>query len=130
MTFATGKALLWGAVCTAGMIAALALLRGEIGATFIVLQGIGTGILCGLAAGWLMRETTVELDGQSVEQIESAVGGWPLQNLRRDDLAGGGVCFHRGGAFAGRLTVTPTATGVTVAGPANLIRALRRRAAA
>lgn len=133
MAYATDKAMLYGAVLTIGMFAGLYLLkRDEIAMEYIALQSVLTGVLAGLIFGWIMRRVTVELPGQSVEQIESALdGAWQLRGFKREAGNGDHVAFARGkGMFGDRIVVTPTATGVTMEGPANLLRVWQRKAAA
>ena len=131
MAFAAGKALVLGAAVTIGMLGALYFLKPGIDSLGLVLQSVITGLLSGAAFGWLMRSITVELPGQSVEQIESALdGSLSLRGLKRIDGPGGEVRFERGkGPFGDCIIVRPTATGVMIEGPANLIRISRKRAA-
>ena len=129
MAFSFQKALLYGVALFGGLLAGLALgggLRFE-----AALAGAAVGaVLGGGVFGDLMRDSALDVAAATPESVEAAVrGAWALRAFRSRP-GDGAILYERGAGLLGdRFSVIPTATGVTLKGPANIIALVKKKAA-
>ena len=131
MGFSVQKALVYGVAMFAGLIVGLSLGGNMRFATVLIGAAIGA-VLSGAIVGYLMRDAALDVAAASPASVDAAVrGSWMLRGFKGMTAEDGVVTYARGaGIFADRFTVSPTATGVKLRGPANILTLVKRRAAA
>lgn len=131
MGFSVSKAILYGAV----MFVALAIGQSISGAWSlqgILITSAAGAIVSAILFGYLMREVTLDVAGATPQSVESAIrGAWALRSFKAgESLPGGSVRYARGAGILGDIfTMTPTATGVKLTGPASVLNVVRKKAA-
>ena len=132
MGFSVQKAAAYGLSLFVGLVAGLLLVGG--GWTLqltLVFSGVAA-IIGGVVFGFLMRDAVMELAGASQDSLARAMkGSWMLRSFRPADAGGGATAYARGvGMFGDRFIAYPTATGLRLEGPYNVIRIVKNKAAA
>lgn len=131
MGFSVQKAVVYGVAMFAGLIAGLSLSGGLRFEAVLIGAAIGA-VLSGLIIGYLMRDASLEVAAATRASVEAAVrGSWMLRSFKGTTAEDGVVIYVRGaGIFGDRFTVAPTATGVKLRGPSNILAVVKRKAAA
>lgn len=130
MRFSVSKAIVYGV----SMFVALAIgltLSGS-WTTGVVMAGAALGGVIGaLLFGYLMRHVSVDVAGATPASVEAAIRGtWALKSFKGSDAGQGAVRYARGAGILGDMfTVTPTATGVTLTGAANIMNVVKKKSA-
>ena len=130
MRFSVSKAILYGVSMFIALAIGLMISGGW--TPGVVLIGAGVGSVIGaLLFGYLMREVSVEVAGATPASVEAAIrGAWALKSFKASDAGGGAVRYARGvGVLGDAFTVTPTATGVTLNGAANILNVVKKKTA-
>ncbi len=130
MRFSVSKAVLYGVTMTVALAIGF-VISGTLRTEASLIGALVGGVLAGAIFGYMMRETTVDVAGATPQSIEAAVrGAWTLKAFKGVDAGGGAVRYTRGvGIFGDTFQVTPTATGVTLTGAANIMNVVKRKAA-
>ena len=130
MSFSIRKGAVYGVALFAGLLAGT-LISGSARLEAALIGAALGGVLGGLAIGYLMRDAALDVAAATPASVEAAIrSSWTLRSLKGQAGEDGVVTYARGaGAFGDRITVTPTATGVTLRGPANLLTAIKKKAA-
>lgn len=130
MSFNVSKAAVYG------LTMAVALALGQtIGGTWsrevTLISAIAGGLIGALVFGFLMRDVSLDVAGATPRSVEAAIrGAWALRSFKGVPAADGSVRYTRGLSVLGdAFTVMPTATGVTLTGPANIMAVVKKKAA-
>lgn len=130
MSFSIRKGAVYGVALFAGLLAGI-LIAGSARFEAALIGAALGGVLGGFALGYLMRESALDVAAATPASVEAAIrSSWTLRGLKSQSGEDGVITYTRGaGAFGDVVTVTPTATGVTLRGPANLLAAIKKKAA-
>lgn len=131
MGFSASKALVYGLALFGGLVLGLTIAGDRWGWPMTLGVAAIGGVIGGAIFGYMMRETTMEVAGATLVTVDAALAAsLGLRGFRRQDV-GEGAIYTRGFGIMGgdRFTATPTATGVTLKGPHNIIRLVKAKAA-
>lgn len=130
MGFSIQKAALYGVVMSIGLLGGI-LVAGSVRVEAAVIGALVGGVLSGLAMGYIMRESALDVAAATPASVEAAIRkAWALKSFKATTGEDGVVTYVRGaGIFGDRMTVTQTATGVTLRGPASILNVVKKKAA-
>ena len=130
MGFSVQKAFVYGIAMFAGLLVSISL-GGRLRLEAVLIGAAIGAVLTGLISGFLMRSSALDVAAATPASVEAAVrASWMLRSFKRTAAEDGVVTYARGaGIFGDRFTVTPTATGVMLHGPANILAVVKRKAA-
>jgi hypothetical protein len=131
MGFSVVRAAVYGLAMFAGLAIGLTVTGGlgSLEAT-LVFSAVAAAII-GVVFGFMMRDASMEVAAATPESVAAALNNsWGLRSFKAADAGGGVMRYARGfGPLGDSFTVTPTATGVTLHGPYNIIRIVKNKAA-
>ncbi|MCC6921197.1 MAG: hypothetical protein IT548_18540 [Alphaproteobacteria bacterium] len=131
MGFSVTKAAIYGLAVFVGLLAGL-YVTGGLGslAATIAFSAVAALVLA-IAFGFMMRPARLEMAAATPESVAAAIrNAWALRSFKAREVGAGVMRYSRGvGPFGDSFTVTPTATGVTLEGPYNIIRVVKNKAA-
>ncbi len=124
------RAALLGPVSGIGAAVIVFALQGPSSMPGPIVIGLATAIGAGLGMAWALRSISVEAKGATPQGLAAAAAAdWRLKTMKAEDAGGGAMTLTRGsGLFQDRVTLTPTAGGTTIAGPASVVNLLRKKA--
>jgi hypothetical protein len=130
MGFSVRKAVVYGIAMFAGLLGGI-MLGGGVPLGIALIGAAAGAVLSALVTGYLMRDGALEVAAATPASVDAAVrGAWALRSFRRSVAEDGVVTYARGaGIFADTMSVTPTATGVMLRGPSNILAIVKRKAA-
>lgn len=130
MRFSVSKAIVYGVTMTVALAIGF-LISGTLRTEAALIGAVLGGVLGGALFGYMMREARVDVAGATPQSIEAAVrGSWALRSFKAADAGEGRVRYTRSvGPLGDSFLVTPTATGVTLTGAANIMNVVKRKAA-
>lgn len=131
MGFSVIKAAVYGLAMFVGLALGLTVTGGLGSLEATLVFSAAAAVIIGIVFGFMMRDATVEVAAATPESVAAALNrSWGLRSFKAVDAGGGAVRYARGfGPLGDRFTVTPTATGVTLSGPYNIIRIVKNKAA-
>ncbi|MFT3811282.1 MAG: hypothetical protein QM698_15325 [Micropepsaceae bacterium] len=131
MSFSFSKAAVYGVTMMVALAIGLAI-SGSWSGVVIGAASVAGGVIGALVFGFMMRRVSVDVAGATTGSVEAAIrGAWALRSFKRsEDRGDGSVRYHRGvGILGDEFTVAPTATGVTLTGPASILSVVKRKTA-
>lgn len=131
MGFSVIKAAIYGLVVFAGLMIGLTVTGGlgSLGATLAF--SAAASVILGVVFGFMMRDAAMDVAAATPESVAAAIrSSWALKSFKPSDAGGGVTRYSRGvKPFGDAFTLTPTATGVVLKGPYNIIRIVKNKAA-
>jgi hypothetical protein len=131
MGFSAIKAAIYGSAIFVGLVVGLTV-TGGLGSPELALAfSAVSAVIVGVAFGFMMRDASMEVAAATPQSVAAALRKtWALRSFKANDVGDGVTRYARGfGPFGDSFTVTPTATGVVLNGPYNLIRIVKNKAA-
>lgn len=130
MRFSVAKAVVYGVTMFVALLISFLITDSWATGAVIAIAAAG-GLFSALLFGFAMREISLDVAGATPASVEAAIrSSWALRSFKPTEAGGGAVRYARGVGYLGDVfTVTPTATGVTLTGAANIMNVVKRRAA-
>jgi len=130
MGFSVTKAAIYGLAVFVGLLAGLYITGGLGSPAATIAFSAAAALVLAVVFGFMMRPARLEIAAATPESVAAAVrNAWVLRAFKPRDAAGV-TRYSRGlGPLGDSFTVTPTATGVTLEGPYNIIRVVKNKAA-
>lgn len=131
MGFSVIKAAIYGLATFAGLVIGLTVTGGLGSLEATLVFSAAASVILGIVFGFMMRDAAMDVAAATPESVAAALrGSWALKSFKPSEGSDGVMRYTRGvGPFGDSFTVTPTATGVVLNGPYNVIRIVKNKAA-